>query len=141
MTNDLVVDANVVIAAMGMGPEREASHALFAHWAKERRRLCAPALCLYEVTSTLCKSVRLGAMTPQEGLRMLALFEAMSIQLMPPDPEQARLAFEWTVRLKRAAAYDSFYLALAQQLGCELWTADRRLSAAADVPWVKSPSD
>jgi predicted nucleic acid-binding protein len=42
----------------------------------------------------------------------------------------------WTRRLNRAAAYDSFYLAVAESLGCELWTADQRLSKAVDLPWV-----
>jgi hypothetical protein len=35
------------------------------------------------------------------------------------------------------AAYDSFYLGLAERLGCELWTADRRLRNAVDLPWVR----
>jgi predicted nucleic acid-binding protein len=46
-------------------------------------------------------------------------------------------AFDWTLRLRRVAAYDSFYLALAQRLGCELWTFDRRLANAAAAPWVR----
>jgi predicted nucleic acid-binding protein len=49
---------------------------------------------------------------------------------------QVELAYDWTLRLKRAAACDSFYLALAETLHCELWTADQRLANAADVPWV-----
>jgi hypothetical protein len=31
-------------------------------------------------------------------------------------------AFAWTLRLDRAAAYGSFYLALAEELVCDLWT-------------------
>ncbi len=39
---------------------------------------------------------------------------------------------------ERAAAYDSFYLAAAETLGCELWTADRRLvNDRGNQPWVK----
>lgn len=34
------------------------------------------------------------------------------------------------------AACDCFYLALAETLGCELWTADETLRNAAGVPWV-----
>jgi predicted nucleic acid-binding protein len=40
------------------------------------------------------------------------------------------------MQLKRAAAYDSFYLALAETLRSELWTADKRLVNAAGVSWV-----
>ena len=48
------------------------------------------------------------------------------------------LAYDWTLRLRRAAAYDSFYLALAETLGVDLWTTDRRLRTAVDLPWVQA---
>jgi len=38
------------------------------------------------------------------------------------------------------AAYDSFYLSLAEALGCHMWTADRRLyNSAREVrlEWVR----
>jgi predicted nucleic acid-binding protein len=31
------------------------------------------------------------------------------------------------VKLNRAAAYDCFYLAIAEALGADFWTADQRL--------------
>lgn len=41
--------------------------------------------------------------------------------------------------LKRAAAYDTQYAALAEREGCELWTADERFWNAAKTryPWVR----
>jgi predicted nucleic acid-binding protein len=43
------------------------------------------------------------------------------------------------LRLKRASAYDSFYLTLAQELECDFWTADKRLFNAlrdARLDWL-----
>ena len=54
-----------------------------------------------------------------------------------PDDELVRKALAWTLRLGRAAAYDSFYLALADRLGCDLWSADWYLARAVDVAWVR----
>lgn len=45
-------------------------------------------------------------------------------------------ALVWSRRLRRGNAYDSAYLALAEALGAELWTADRRLTNAAGQPWI-----
>lgn len=46
-----------------------------------------------------------------------------------------RLAERYGLR----AAYDAHYLALAERLGAEFWTADRRLAqqVAGELPWVR----
>ena len=59
------------------------------------------------------------------------------VRVVAPDDELVRRAFEWTLRLDGAAAYDSFYLALAEELRCDLCTADRQLVRAVNRPWVR----
>jgi predicted nucleic acid-binding protein len=110
---------------------------LIARLVSEGFELVAPALWAYETTSTLCKAIRFGQLTPDEGRRILAQLIELGVRLVVPDVWQNRQAFEWTLRLERAVAYDSYYLALAETLGCDFWTADRRLLNAVDVPWVR----
>ncbi|HVC33638.1 MAG TPA: type II toxin-antitoxin system VapC family toxin [Chloroflexota bacterium] len=76
-------------------------------------------------------------LTRSQGQQALAEIAAMGVDLIAPDGAQTRHAFDWTIRLKRAPAYDSYYLALAETLGCDLWTADRRLVNAVNLPWVR----
>ncbi len=40
-------------------------------------------------------------------------------------------------------SYDAHYLALAEHLGCEFWTADKRLHNAVHekLPWVRGLGD
>jgi predicted nucleic acid-binding protein len=50
---------------------------------------------------------------------------------------------ELTAELKQDAVYDAHYLALAEALNCELWTADERFYRAAisghtQVKWLGS---
>jgi len=99
----------------------------------------APDLWLYEVTSALAKAVHFEVLTEDEGRRALGLLQRLDVRLVPPDATQAVLAYDWTLRLRRAAAYDSFYLALAETLGAELWTTDLHLHAAVALPWVRLP--
>jgi len=137
MTKSLVVDASFAFKLILPGPQQLPFRNLLTQWKRDGYALCAPDLWVYEITSALCKAVRFGELVPTEGQRALMLAQRLGIRLIPPDDAQARLAFDWTVRLNRAAAYDSFYLALAETLQCELWTADRRLYNAVNLPWVQ----
>ena len=100
-------------------------------------RLVAPTLWCYEVTSILTKALHFKRLTPNEVEKAIRLSSHFDIDLIPPDAELATAALAWTIQLRPAAAYDSFYLALAQRLGCELWTVDHKLARAANVAWVR----
>jgi predicted nucleic acid-binding protein len=138
MTKLLVVDASFAFRLILPGPQQAASQDLVTEWRHAGYGLWAPTLWAYEITSALCKVVHFGALTPDQGRRALMLAQKLDIRSVPPDDAQVRKAFDWTMRLKRAAAYDSFYLALAETMACELWTADKRLRNAVDEPWVRS---
>jgi predicted nucleic acid-binding protein len=67
---------------------------------------------------------------------------ALEIETAPLDAPLSRSALAWAERLGQSRAYDGFYLALAEGLGAEVWTADRRLAngaqkvGAAWVHWI-----
>ena len=75
----------------------------------------------------------------EEGRVALDDLLSMDVDLVQMDGSLCRSAFEWALRLRQARAYDGFYLALAEDHGVDLWTADRRLANAArqaGAPWV-----
>jgi predicted nucleic acid-binding protein len=137
MSRPLVVDASFAFRLILPGPQQDEYRSLVLEWLERGQRLVAPTLWVYEMTSALCEVVRFGGLTPEEGARALALALALDIELVPPDEDLVRSAFAWTQRLDRGAAYDSFYLALAERLDCPLWTADQRLCDAANEAWVR----
>ncbi len=140
MTNaSVVIDSGFAFKALVTNPAQDALRELLGTWRRKGFRLLAPSLWLYEVTSAISKGVYFGAITESEGRQALALATGLDVQLVPPDAHLALAAYDWTRRLQRAAAYDSFYLALAEALSCELWTTDRRLQAAAGMSWVRTP--
>ena len=54
-------------------------------------------------------------------------------------------ALELASLLRQGAVYDAHYLALAETLGCELWTADEKFCRAASpvarsVHWIGEPA-
>ena len=136
MTTCLVVDASFTFRLLISSPMQPAYQEQARQWIGEGLELVAPSLWLYEMTSALSKVVRYGDLDPSEAREALALTHQLGVRLLLPDEALTRSAFEWTVRLGRGAAYDSFYVALAERLGCEPWTADQRLRNAVDLPWA-----
>ncbi len=93
------------------------------------------------MTSALRKACAAGIM-PAHGGGRGALNDCwrLRIERVAPDMDLHRRALRWAARLGQRAAYDAQYLALAERLGAEFYTADRRLAnlaGAAGLPWVR----
>ena len=106
-------------------------------WQRAGYQLCAPTLWAYEITSTITKMVHFGQLSSASSRKFLRLAYRLGVELIAPDEEQLVKAYAWTLQLQHAAAYDSFYLALAETLGCEFWTIDKRLVNAVARPWMR----
>jgi len=133
----VVIDASLAIRLLI--PNRDQMH-LRSHlhqWVTAGDSLAAPSLWLYEIVSALVRAVHFGQLSTNEARQATLLAYSLPIELVNPDIHLADMAFDWSLRLQRANAYDAYYLALAQELGCELWTVDRRLVNAAQQTWVR----
>ena len=137
MTSYLVLDASFVYKSLAPGSQRDKFRQLIHQWKQEKKTLCSPTIWVYEFTSLLTKLVYWGELSEQDAQESLAFGLDLGIELIVPTEDQARQAFLWTRQLNRVAAYDSFYVALPENLGCELWTADKKLANAVDRPWVR----
>lgn len=145
MTDRLVIiDASVAIKAILPNPLQEHCRTLVQSFIEVQP--VASVLWIYKTTSAISKAVHFEQLTNNEGRQALEQVEALSVRLFVPDIEQNRIAYDWTRRLNRASAYDSFYLGLAQALECDFWTADQRLfNALRDgrlkwLHWIEEPT-
>jgi predicted nucleic acid-binding protein len=132
----IVIDASFTFRYFVPGPDQQIARSQVKFWEQRNVELRAPTLWAYELTSTLVKAVHFRQMEQQEAKVVLSLVFIFPVKLVVPDDELSHAAYDWSLRLQRAQAYDSFYVALAQSLGCELWTADQRLYRAVNQPWV-----
>ena len=106
-----VIDASFAYNLIAPTPLRAQLQKQVTQWQRNGHTLCAPTLWVYEITSTFCKMVRFGQLTEANAQSSIALVYKLGVQLIPPDEALAKKAYEWTRRLNRGAAYDSFYLA------------------------------
>jgi predicted nucleic acid-binding protein len=106
--------------------------------------IVAPPLLPIEITNIVRQRMRRAKgpgdplLSLPEARQHLGAFLAFSIQLVSP-PELHQRALELSSAFDLPATYDSHYLALAQVLGCDFWTADRNLISAVGtkLPFVR----
>lgn len=126
----VVVDASFLLKLFLPEEGSDRADALWQDWIDDFSDVCAPTLLVFEVASVLRNKVCRGVLENSVASEILQVFRRLDLKLVYTD-ELLDQAWEIGSKLKAPALYDCFYIALAQSLGCSLWTADARLHQAA----------
>lgn len=116
----LVVDASVVASALIRLDSR-------GHWAEsilDQGEVVAPQFMPVEVANTLRNLVLSRSITEEEGARAHLRLLGLPIALLPYDSVALRV---WNLR-HNVTPYDAWYVALAEDLSCDLATLDGNLT-------------
>ena len=127
MAQQVVVDANLCIALIIPLPYSEAAANQWLSWEANRVQIYAPLLWEYEIVSALRKAIVVGLISKKEAENAFQRMLGLGVERNTPDPDLHRLALQWAERVNQTVAYDSQYLALAETLQADFWTADKRL--------------
>ena len=138
MNSQVCIDANLALKLVLVEKDSPKAQHLWATWVDTGIEIVAPPLLAFEGTSVICNKLYRGLVPPEEAELMFKAFHLLGVRLLYPDGLHEK-AWELVKRFNRPQAYDSHYLALAEILGLELWTADERLYNAVrhDLSWVK----
>lgn len=134
MSDRYVVDANIVIQRLIVEQDTPQVKVLFDQMLLGTE-LIAPEFWRLECTNVLWKQVRFQRMPADVAEKLLVELIALPLTVMEipylmPRSLQIDLRHE-------LAIYDSIYIAMAEQLDCELITIDRRQANAARSLGVK----
>ncbi len=121
----IVVDASVLVAALIDNTD----HAVWSSDIINEGELHSTAMVSAEVANSLRRMERLNKITELEAQLALINLPQLGLNLHPFDPVSNRI---WDLR-HNLTAYDAWYVALAEDLGCPLVTLDRRISRAGGV--------
>ena len=125
-----VVDASLAVKWLVDEEDSGKALALYHGWAASGVQVAAPYLMLAEVANALHRKAADGELALQVAIEALEDMDTLEIDFSNPPNIHAG-ALQLADRLDQGAVYDSIYLALAERLDCELWTADRRFYRAA----------
>jgi predicted nucleic acid-binding protein len=118
-----------------------------AEWVESGEVIAVPDLALYEAVAVLRKYVAAAENTPEElsltteeAIEAGTLLYSLGLRVYSSSADLARSALRWAETLGGWYGYDAQSLALAEQLGARLWTADgkfHRAALAIGVQWVR----
>ena len=144
MNGYVVVDASLAFKWLVNEIHTAEANDLGRLWNSQGTRIAAPYLMPVEVTNALHQRVARGELTLEAATQRMESLLSSGLELHQPPYLYGR-ALELASQLRQGAAYDTHYLALAETLGCELWTADEKFyratsPVARSVHWVGEPA-
>lgn len=124
-TSTVCVDASFVLR-MFLGPDDAEAWEWWEASLAEGSEFRAPCLLGYEVANALHRYHRAGYLSEVTAEIVLEAVLALPI-VLESDTSLHIAALRLADALGLSATYDAHYLALAERLGAELWTADAEL--------------
>ena len=136
----VVIDASLLVKLLVIEQFSAQAVRLANYWAAMGIRLAAPDFIHAEVISALYKKISAGIISINLAVELMTEFYQMDINIYPASLYHQR-AIELALELRQRMPYDSHYLALAESLNCDFWTADRPFYRAAQphhprVQWI-----
>ena len=136
MNGHMVVDASVATKWLVEETDTKAAESLSRWWNQNNVFPAAPHLLLIEVANALFQRVKRGEFsTDDAGSRMQRLL-ATGVEFHAPSDLYSE-AISLASQLRLGASYDAHYLALAESLDCEYWTADERFHNSVNPTYAR----
>ncbi len=130
MSSYVVVDASLAVKWLVNEELTAEADSLALSWTRSGNLPVAPYLMPVEVANALFQYVARGRLSLDGAVGLLRNLLNSGMELMEPAGLHT-MALELASRLQLGSIYDAHYLALAEILDCEMWTADRRFFQAA----------
>lgn len=133
-----VVDASVVVDLVAPDVRVDAAAlVLMKRFAEAGADVTAPELLWLETANALLTGIRRGRWDGAAADAAAAELEKIPVRSADIPADRTR-AFELARRYDNWPVYDMVYVALAERLGTEFYTADERLRARlSHLPWVR----
>jgi predicted nucleic acid-binding protein len=137
-SSTVCIDASIILRYV-LTPDNAPIKKVWQSWVSDEINLVAPSLLFYEVTNGLYQQQRNKYLSPETIWQSLEYSLDLPITLVNEKNLHVR-AREIAMKYNLPATYDAHYLALAEWMDIDLWTADLRLVNALKpfkLKWVR----
>lgn len=134
----ICIDASVILRVVLL-PDNQSIQSLWQSWLSKEIQLVAPTLLFYEVTNALYQQQKNKAISPDTIWKTLELTLELPITLINESNLHLK-AREIAMQYNLPATYDAHYLALADWMKIDFYTADIKLVnslKAFKLKWIK----
>jgi predicted nucleic acid-binding protein len=141
MGQPCVIDANLTLGLFLHLPYSVKVDQQMRVWQKKEAHLVVPTLWEYECVSGLRRAIILKLISARDADNMAGVLLALNFQRIGPSQGLHQAALVWAERIGQSKVYDAQYIALAESLSAEFWTADQSLFHSLQslgVDWVHS---
>jgi predicted nucleic acid-binding protein len=123
----VIIDSSILLASVLLDePLTDLAQALMIHWTRAGVQLSAPRLFRSELVAVMRKAVFQKRITYSQGEMLLDKVLTHPV-VFHDDDALMKSAYEIATRFNLPRTYDAQYLALAERLACDFWTADEKL--------------
>ena len=138
--DSVVVDASLAVKWFLEEEHSAESDAISQLWKERGIHMVAPSNFAFEAANVFHRRVVQGEIDADDAVNLMRALLEIGVALFQTWDIHLR-AIELASQLGQGAVYDAHYLALAESLGCEMWTADRRFYRSArrdfsNVRWI-----
>ena len=139
-TSYVVLDSGILLATVQNEKLTNTAKSLIYDLGTKNIQFAAPILLRYEVVAVTRKWVTRQLATEDEAQKALDILLKFAFELHF-DEALLHRAYQLATQFNRPTAYDSQYLAVAERLSCDFWTADERLynsihAGFSNIKWL-----
>ena len=137
----VVIDAGIAIRlVLPLSPTKTDVVAWFSDLVENKVRFTAPEIWIPEIVSVIRRLVFNRMIEAEEAKSAIEDLFSLETEIVGSDLQLCQKALRWSNLLGQSKAYDAFYMAVAERLNADFWTADKRLFNGAKqlgVDWIR----
>lgn len=136
------IDSCVYMALLMPDEDVPGVNELWAAWRGGGTEICAPTLFVWECLNVLRRAVISNRVAEVRAPALASGIMGAPVALMHFEDRADEVWSRFVIEYDLPTVYDALYLAVADDLSCELWAEDHRLYRAVRdrLPWVRCSS-